>query len=43
MLLPLKDLNVSLGKKTLPEDTECLFALNNAMLTGSEHSTELFC
>lgn len=43
MLRDLKDLNACLGKeKTLPEDTNCLFALNNQMLTGSEHSTELF-
>jgi len=42
MLRALKDLNACLGKKALPEDTKCLFALNKQMLIRSEHSTDLF-
>lgn len=42
MLRALKDLNACLSKENFPEDTKCLFALNNKMLIGSEHSTELF-
>jgi hypothetical protein len=42
MLRTLKDLNACSGKRALPEDTKCLFALNNQMLIGSELSTELF-